>query len=83
MHPKQLLIDDFSYVLPPERIAFHPLAERDASLLLHYRKGIISTHSFLDLPELLPAQSRILFNNTFSNYAMKTPRYEQLRDQNK
>ena len=52
MHPKQLLIDDFSYELPTERIALHPLVERDASLLLHYKNGYISTHVFRELPVL-------------------------------
>lgn len=36
MHPKDLQIKDFSYDLPDERIAKHPLANRDMSKLLIY-----------------------------------------------
>ncbi|MFN3528641.1 MAG: S-adenosylmethionine:tRNA ribosyltransferase-isomerase [Bacteroidia bacterium] len=64
LHPAQLRISDFSYDLPEARIAAHPLPERDASRLLHYRAGVLSDHRFIDLPDLLPTNSLLLFNNT-------------------
>ena len=40
MHPKRLLIKDFIYNLPAERIAKYPLPNRDESKLLIYTKVI-------------------------------------------
>ena len=57
-------IADFSYDLPDERIAKYPLGERDASKLLVYDHGNISHRQFRDLPELLPAGSLMVMNNT-------------------
>ena len=54
----------FTYDLPDDRIARHPLAQRDHSKLLVYDRGKISHHHFFDLPQLLPAQSTLFFNNT-------------------
>ncbi|MDR2653308.1 MAG: S-adenosylmethionine:tRNA ribosyltransferase-isomerase [Prevotellaceae bacterium] len=57
-------IDDFDYELPDERIAKFPLQQRDSSKLLIYNKGKISHQSFFDLPNLLNANSLLVFNNT-------------------
>jgi S-adenosylmethionine:tRNA ribosyltransferase-isomerase len=62
--PKQLLIKDFDYNLPDERIAKHPLQKRDNSKLLVYDTGLIKQDIFLNLPEYLPEDSLIIFNNT-------------------
>jgi len=62
--PKSINIKDFSYALPDSRIAKFPLAERDASKLLFYHKGNIKNHAFRALPELLPAGTLLVFNNT-------------------
>jgi S-adenosylmethionine:tRNA ribosyltransferase-isomerase len=62
--PKQLLIKNFDYDLPDEKIAKHPLAKRDTSKLLIYNNGIIEEDTFLNLAEYLPADSLIIFNNT-------------------
>jgi S-adenosylmethionine:tRNA ribosyltransferase-isomerase len=40
------------------------LAERDQSKLLHYQAGKIQHRTFLDLPDLLPDHSLLVFNNT-------------------
>ncbi len=64
MLPKQLLIKDFNYSLPEEKIAKHPLQKRDESRLLIYNKGIIKEDIYLNLPEYLQAGSFIVFNNT-------------------
>ncbi|MFI5134609.1 MAG: S-adenosylmethionine:tRNA ribosyltransferase-isomerase [Chitinophagales bacterium] len=64
MHPKNLSISDFTYVLPPERIAQHPLAQRDESKLLLYENGKISEDIFRNLAHHLPENSTLVFNDT-------------------
>lgn len=64
MSPKQLLIKNFNYNLPEEKIAKHPLHKRDESRLLIYDKGIIKENIYLNLAEYLQAGSFIIFNNT-------------------
>lgn len=64
MHPQQLRIADYTYDLPAERIALHPLSHRDQSKLLYYRKGVISPHVFNEIPQLLPPHSLLVLNNT-------------------
>ena len=56
--------DQFQYVLPDEQIARFPLPRRDQSKLLVYEKGQISHHQFTELPDLLPADSFLIFNQT-------------------
>ncbi|MBC5773795.1 S-adenosylmethionine:tRNA ribosyltransferase-isomerase [Pontibacter sp. KCTC 32443] len=62
--PKKLAIKDFVYELPDERIAKFPLPERDQSKLLYYKSGAITDYTFTDLPELLPANTLLVFNDT-------------------
>ena len=38
---KEIAIEDYSFVLPEEKIAAHPLAERDLSKLLIYNNHAI------------------------------------------
>ena len=38
----EINISDYTYDLPEDRIASYPVAERDASKLLIYNKGVIS-----------------------------------------
>ena len=64
MDTKNIRIADYNYPLPDERIAKFPLAKRDASKLLVYRKGEISEAVFGALPDFLPADSLMVFNNT-------------------
>ncbi|GAB1449405.1 S-adenosylmethionine:tRNA ribosyltransferase-isomerase [Bacteroidota bacterium] len=63
-NPKHISIAEFSYELPDENIARYPLAQRDASKLLYYKKGTLEHHSFKNLPELLPQNSCLVFNDT-------------------
>lgn len=64
MHPKELMIKDFSYELPEERIAKYPLAERHLSKLLVFDQGNITTDTYLNLAEHLPENTLLVFNNT-------------------
>lgn len=61
---KSIRIADYDYPLPDGRIAKYPLAERDASKLLHYQGGSISETVFRNLPTLLPQGTLMVFNNT-------------------
>ncbi len=61
---RQIRIEDFTYPLPDERIARFPLAHRDASKLLLYKDGRIGESIFSHLPNYLPPDSLLVFNNT-------------------
>ncbi|WP_425639652.1 S-adenosylmethionine:tRNA ribosyltransferase-isomerase [Algoriphagus yeomjeoni] len=54
----------YEYTLPEEKIAKFPLSRRDSSKLLHYRNGQISHLNFSNLPELLPAETLLVYNDT-------------------
>jgi S-adenosylmethionine:tRNA ribosyltransferase-isomerase len=62
--PKKISILDYTYDLPAERIALHPLAERDASKLLIYKNGNIQEDIYKNIADHLPADSLLIFNNT-------------------
>ena len=64
MHPKDIPISAYKYVLPPERIAAHPLPERDASRLLVYRNNEMKEDVYRNLASYLPENSLLVFNNT-------------------
>lgn len=62
---KDIRIEDYNYDLPDERIASHPLAVRDeCKLLVRQKDGSLSEHIFTELPQLLPADSMLIYNNT-------------------
>jgi len=58
-----LRISDFNYELPEERIAQQAAEPRDSSKLLLYQKGRIQDHVFNHLPELLPGNASLFFND--------------------
>jgi len=62
--PHQLRIQNFHYDLPAGRIAPEPLPDRAASRLLVSREGVITDKTFRDLPDELPADSLLIFNDT-------------------
>lgn len=64
MDPKHIQIKDYNYPLPDHRIAKYPLAQRDSSKLLIYRKGEVSQDIFHNLPSYLPQGALMVFNNT-------------------
>ena len=61
---EEILIEEYNYPLPDERIAKYPLAERDQSKLLVYRDGRVSENRFCRVGEYLPAGSLLIYNNT-------------------
>ena len=63
-NPRHIRISDYNYPLPDERIAKFPIAQRDHSKLLVYRKGQVSHDVFYNLPEYLPKGALMVFNNT-------------------
>ncbi|SHF77517.1 S-adenosylmethionine:tRNA ribosyltransferase-isomerase [Dysgonomonas macrotermitis] len=64
LDPRQIHIKDYNYNLPDDRIAKYPLEERDSSRLLVYKEGRITDSSFTTLPDFLPSDSLMIFNNT-------------------
>lgn len=60
----EIHIEDYNYGLEDSRIAKYPLPERDASKLLHYKGGEVSHTVFRNLPELLPENAIMVFNET-------------------
>jgi len=62
--PSNIRIEDYTYDLPPERIAKYPLSGRDKSKLLTWQGDKINDLIFSDLPEILCPGSLLVFNNT-------------------
>ncbi len=61
---KNIAIADYDYPLPEERIAKFPIEQRDHSKLLCLKGDDISEHHFYDLPDLLPQDTMLVFNDT-------------------
>ena len=61
---EEILIEEYNYPLPDERIAKYPLAERDQSKLLVYRDGQVSEDCFYNVGDYLPMGSLLIYNNT-------------------
>lgn len=63
--PRNISIDAYDYPLPDERIASHPLAQRDqCKLLVRQPGGELLDTRFDTLPDLLPDDSMLVYNNT-------------------
>ena len=62
---RALRIADYDYPLPDERIAKHPLAQREQCKLLYYKCGEpMQERCFWEVPSLLPERSMLIYNNT-------------------
>lgn len=61
-----MLLSQFSYHLPGERIAQHPLEERDQSrlLVLERQSGALEHKHFYELTDYLEPGDTLVFNNT-------------------
>lgn len=64
MHPKDLSINDFDYILPDQKIALYPLEKRDQSKLLIYKNKRISEDIYRNIANHLPKKSFLVFNDT-------------------
>ncbi|MDE5688405.1 MAG: S-adenosylmethionine:tRNA ribosyltransferase-isomerase [Paramuribaculum sp.] len=65
MNPRDISIEDYDYPLPDERIAKHPLQQRDSCRLLVRRAdGTLDSRIFSELPALLPDNVMLVANNT-------------------
>ncbi len=62
--PRNIQIKDFTYHLPEEKIALHPLQERDASKLLIYKDHVITEDTYSNIAEHIPTGSMLVFNNS-------------------
>jgi S-adenosylmethionine:tRNA ribosyltransferase-isomerase len=62
--PKDLLLSDFGYKLPDEKIARYPLEQRDMSKLLIWNAGRIEESTYQHLAEFLPSPCSLAFNNS-------------------
>lgn len=61
---RNLHIADYNYPLPDERIAKHPLAEREQCKVLMHKGNCIEEHKFFEVPQLLPRNAMLIYNNT-------------------
>ena len=61
---KEIHISDYNYELADERIAKFPMAQRDHSKLLIYNKGVVGEDVFYNIPNYLPSNALMVFNNT-------------------
>lgn len=59
-----ILISDYDYILPEEKIAFFPKEKRDTSKLLVYRNGDIEETIFKNIVNYLPQNACLIYNNT-------------------
>lgn len=65
MEIKNITIEEYNYPLPDERIAQHPIAQRDkCKLLVRYADGRLQDRCFDELPTLLPGDTMLIYNNT-------------------
>lgn len=64
MDTKHIKITDYNYPLPNDRIAKYPIPQRDHSKLLLYQHGVVTEDIFFHLPNYLPKDSLMVFNNT-------------------
>lgn len=64
MNPDNIKIEDYNYELSDERIAKYPLKNRDDSKLLFLNGEQPEDKRFKDIPDLLPSNSLLVFNET-------------------
>ncbi|MEO5999481.1 MAG: S-adenosylmethionine:tRNA ribosyltransferase-isomerase [Chitinophagaceae bacterium] len=64
MHPGNLSVKNFNYLLPEDNIAKFPLTERDQSKLLIYKNRFIQQDTYKNIADYLPEKALLVFNNT-------------------
>ncbi|MCC6187104.1 MAG: S-adenosylmethionine:tRNA ribosyltransferase-isomerase [Chitinophagaceae bacterium] len=63
-NPKDLKIEDYSYLLPDERIAQYPQPERDSAKFLLYEKGALKEDVYRNIASHIPEHAMVVFNQT-------------------
>lgn len=63
-HPGNISIENYTYNLPADKIALHPLPERDASKLLVYKNQLIEASTFDKIDNYLNERSLLVYNDT-------------------
>ncbi|WMJ74714.1 S-adenosylmethionine:tRNA ribosyltransferase-isomerase [Cytophagaceae bacterium ABcell3] len=63
-HPSDIQIQDYTYKLPDEKIAYFPLPERDCAKLLVYEEGEIKDDIYQNFGNYIPKRALLAFNNT-------------------
>lgn len=61
---REININEYDYILPEERIAQFPLADRSTSKLLIYKNGNISGNIFSNVYDYIEKDSFLILNNT-------------------
>ncbi len=65
MDPRNIEIQDYIYDLPEDRIAAHPLSDRDkCKLLVADKEGVIADTVFENIADYLPHDTLLIYNNT-------------------
>lgn len=64
INPQEILIEDYTYFLPHNRIAEFPLPERDSSKLLIFENGALKDDTFYHLPRFLPQNTTLVLNDS-------------------
>lgn len=60
----EININEYDYILPEDRIAQFPLADRSSSKLLIYKNGNISENKFSNVCDYIEKDSFLILNNT-------------------
>ncbi|MEI8109520.1 MAG: S-adenosylmethionine:tRNA ribosyltransferase-isomerase [Chitinophagia bacterium] len=63
-HPRNISIADYQYQLADEKIARFPLPKRDDSKLLIYQQEQIQESYYYHLPNFIPSNTLLIFNDT-------------------
>lgn len=61
---RHLRIEEYTYLLPDEKVALYPLSERDASKLLVYKDGESKESIFKNICDFLPSKTFLVMNDT-------------------
>lgn len=64
MLPKDISAKNYTYHLPPKKIAKYPVSPRDSSKLLVYKNETIIEKTFSELSTQIPEGTTMVFNNT-------------------
>ncbi len=61
---KEIAIENYNYDLPTNKIAMHPLPQRDASRLVIYKNDSITESTYRNISDYIPNNSLMVFNQS-------------------